>query len=147
MPRGGDAMDQTMTQVVAAGAIELLALPILLFVVNHVIGKRLDDFDRKRDDAREERAERERREAEQREAERSIVLAIARSMLLDNYEKCMKKGYYTLEEREVYGKLFAAYEFDGGNGVIGSIAPQMRELPMEPPRNLDGTTLPKGGKQ
>jgi hypothetical protein len=73
-----------MTQVVAAGAIELLALPILLFVVNHVIGKRLDDFDRKRDDAREERAERERREVERREAERSIVLAIARSMLLES---------------------------------------------------------------
>jgi hypothetical protein len=142
MPKGGDAMD-----VILAFALNALLTPLVLFVAQRATGKKLDAFDRKRDAAREEREERERQEAERREAERSIVLAIARTMLLDNYEKCMKKGYYTLEEREVYGKLFAAYEFDGGNGVIGSIAPQMRELPMEPPRNLDGTTLPKGGKQ
>jgi hypothetical protein len=133
--------------VILAFALNALLTPLVPFVAQRATGKKLDAFDRKRDAAREEREERERQEAERREAERSIVLAIARTMLLDNYEKCMKKGYYTLEEREVYGKLFAAYEFDGGNGVIGSIAPQMRELPMEPPRNLDGTTLPKGGKQ
>jgi hypothetical protein len=68
-------------------------------------------------------------------------------MLLDNYEKCMAKGYYTVEEREVYSKLFSAYKGDGGNGVMDTIAPRMRDMPMEPPRNLDGTTLPKGGKQ
>jgi hypothetical protein len=122
-----------MTQVVVAGAIELLALPILIFVVKHVIGKRLDDFDRKREDARREREEEESRATEQREAEHAIVLAIARTMLLDNYEKCMRKGYYTLEEREVYGKLYASYTSDGGNGVIGTVAARIRELPLEPP--------------
>jgi hypothetical protein len=119
--------------VILAFALNVLIAPLVLFVAQRTLAKRLDDFDQRREDARNEREERERREDEQREAERSIVLAIARTMLLDNFEKCMKKGYYTLEEREVYGKLFAAYEFDGGNGVIGSIAPQMRELPMEPP--------------
>ncbi len=119
--------------VILAFALNALITPLVLFVAQRALAKRLDDFDKRREDARVEREERERREAERREAERSIVLAIARTMLLDNFEKCMKKGYYTLEEREVYGKLFAAYEFDGGNGVIGSIAPQMRELPMEPP--------------
>jgi hypothetical protein len=119
--------------VILAFALNALITPLVLFVAQRALASRLDDFDQRREDARKESEERERREAERREAERSIVLAIARTMLLDNFERCMKKGYYTLEEREVYGKLFAAYEFDGGNGVIGSIAPQMRELPMEPP--------------
>jgi hypothetical protein len=119
--------------VILAFALNALITPLVLFVAQRALARRLDDFDQRREVARAEREEKERREAERREAERSIVLAIARTMLLDNFERCMKKGYYTLEEREVYGKLFAAYEFDGGNGVIGSIAPQMRELPMEPP--------------
>jgi hypothetical protein len=114
-------------------AVSVIVTPLIIFVSQRALARRLDDFDQKRENARTEREEREEKDREQRDAEHSLVLAIARTMLLDNFEKCMKKGYYTLEEREVYGKLFAAYEFDGGNGVIGSIAPQMRELPMEPP--------------
>jgi hypothetical protein len=128
-------MDQAMTQVVIAGVIELLALPILVFVVKHVIGKRLDAFDEKREEARIARAKTERKIIEQREAERGIVLAIARTMLLDNYERCMDKGYYTVEEREVYAKLYENYSNDGGNGIIEQIAPRIRALPMEPPKN------------
>lgn len=127
-------MDQAMMQVVAAGVIELLALPILIFVIKHVIGKRLDSFDEKRDEARIAQAEAESKAVEQREAERGIVLAIARTMLLDNYEKCMAKGCYTVEEREVYAKLYENYSNDGGNGIIEQIAERIRELPMEPPK-------------
>lgn len=127
-------MDQAMMQVVAAGVIELLMLPVAVFVIKHVIGKRLDAFDEKRDEARMAQADAERKAIEQREAERSIVLAIARTMLLDNYEKCAEKGYYTLEEREVYHKLYESYAMDGGNGVIEEIAPRIRRLPIEPPK-------------
>lgn len=130
-------MDQAMTQVVIAGVIELLALPILIFVVKHVIGKRLDAFDEKREEARIARAENEQKIIEQREAERTIILAMSRSMLLNNYERCMDKGFYTVEEREVYHKLYVAYRDDGGNSVIEDIAPRIRALPMEPPRDKE----------
>ena len=130
-------MDQAMTQVVIAGVIELLALPILIFVVKHVIGKRLDAFDEKREEARIARAETERKIIEQREAERTIILAMSRSMLLNNYERCVGKGYYSVEEREVYHKLYLAYKSDGGNSVIEDIAPRIRALPMEPPRDKE----------
>lgn len=128
-------MDQAMTQVVIAGVIELLALPILIFVVKHVIGKRLDAFDEKREEARIAHAEAERRIIEQRDAERTIILAMSRTMLLNNWEKCMEKGYYSIEEREVYHKLYEAYRDDNGNGIIEEIAPRIRALPMEPPRD------------
>lgn len=124
-----------MTQVVITGAVELLMLPVIIFLIKRSLGKRLDTFDAKRDEARIALAESERVAREQRDAERTIVLAIARTMLLDNYEKCMTKGFYTLEEREVYSKLYKSYKDDSGNGVIDAIAPRIRELPTEPPRH------------
>lgn len=130
-------MDPAMTQVVVTGIIELLMLPLLIFVLKRVLGKRLDEFDSKRDEARAAQNEASRTAAEQREAERSIVLAIARTMLLDNYEKCMDKGFYSVEEREVYSVLYQNYKNDHGNGIIDTIAERIRELPIEPPKHRD----------
>lgn len=112
------------------GAVDLLAFPLILWLIKRY----LERFDGKREDARVERAESERKAAKQREAERVIILAMSRTMLLNNYEKCVDKGYYTLEEREVYHKLYEAYKDDGGNSVIDEIAPRIRKLPLEPPK-------------
>ena len=125
-------MDSIWLNVALAFVFEAIATPVIVYLMQRATGKRLDAFDKKREDARRER-----------DAERAIVLAIARTMLLDNFEQCVRKGYYTVEEREVYGKLYTAYSDDGGNGVIATVATRIRELPLEPPRNLDG----KGGKQ
>ena len=124
-------LDPIVIQVV----IDVLALPIALFIFEKLIGARLDKFDRKREDARHVRAESDRKAIEQREAERTIILAMSRTMLLNNYEKCVAKGCYTVEEREVYHKLYEAYKSDGGNSVIDEIAPRIRKLPIEPPEN------------
>ena len=126
-------MDPLITQVIVAGVLELIMAPILVFLLKRGISSRLDRFDAKRDMAREERAEEKQREQEQHEAERAMILAIARTMLLDNYEKCVSKGYYSVEEREVYSLLHKSYRDDGGNGVIETIAERIRELPIEPP--------------
>ena len=126
-------MESLTPALFAVGAVNLLAFPLLLWFIK----RQLERFDGKRDEARMEQAEAERRKVEQREAERSIVLAIARTMLLDNWEKCMDKGYYTVEEREVYHKLWVSYAQDGGNGVIEEIAPRIRALPMEPPNGTE----------
>lgn len=124
-------LDPVVIQVV----IDVLALPIMIFVFEKLIGARLDKFDHKREEARHARAESDRKAVEQREAERTIILAMSRTMLLDNYEKCINKGCYTVEEREVYHKLYEAYKSDGGNSVIDEIAPRIRRLPLEPPKN------------
>lgn len=117
--------------LIAVGTVNLLMFPLLLWFIKH----RLEKFDHKRDMARIEQAEAERVAIKQREAERVIILAMSRTMLLDNYEKCVKKGFYTVEEREVYRKLYEAYKSDGGNSVIDEIAPRIRQLPMEPPKD------------
>ena len=116
-------------------AVDIVALALIVPVIKRFIGQRLDQFDGKREEARIERAEAERKKTKQREAERTIILAMSRTMLLDNYEKCMDKGCYTVEEREVYHRLYEAYKNDGGNSIIDEIAPRIRALPMEPPRD------------
>ena len=113
----------------------MLMVPVVVYLFNRAIGKRLDRFDEKREDARTERAESERKKIKQREAERTIILAISRTMLLNNYEKCVNKGFYTFEERKVYHELYEAYKSDGGNSVIDDIAPSIRALPTEPPKD------------
>ena len=128
-------MDPMAIQVAVAGIVELVMLPVMIFLIEKFVGKRLDKFDNKRDEARAAQAEAESKVIEQREAERSIVLAMARTMLLDNYEKCVAKGFYSLEEREVYHNLYESYRADNGNGVIEELAPRIRKLPIEPPRD------------
>lgn len=127
-------MDPALRAVIITGIVEMLMVPVVVYLVKRAIGKRLDHFDDKRELARLAQAEAERKMIEQREAERTIILAMSRTMLLDNWEKCMDKGCYTVEEREVYHKLYLAYKSDGGNSIIDEIAPRIRALPMEPPK-------------
>lgn len=123
-------MEALTPALFVAGAINIVAFPLLFWFIK----RQLEHFDGKRDDARTEQAEAERNAAKQRDAERVIILAMSRTMLLNNYEKCVDKGYYSLEEREVYHKLYEAYKDDGGNSVIDEIAPRIRRLPIEPPK-------------
>jgi len=124
-------MEALTPTLLVVGIVDLLMFPLILWFIKRYLEK----FDSKREEARIERAEAERRVMEQREAERTIILAMSRTMLLDNWEKCMDKGSYTLEEREVYHKLYEAYKNDGGNSIIDEIAPRIRALPMERPKD------------
>lgn len=126
-------MDPALKSAIITGVMDLIAFPLLLWFIKRYLEK----FDGKRDRARAEQAESERKKIEQREAERVIILAMSRTMLLDNYEKCMDKGFYTLEEREVYHKLYEAYKNDGGNSIIDEIAPRIRRLPIGPPKSKE----------
>ena len=122
-------MDAITPTLIVVGAVNLLMFPLLAWAIKRTLGKKLDHMDQKRDDARAEQAENKK----QREAEHAMLLAIARTMLLDNFEKCVSKGYYSREEREIYSLMYHEYKLSHGNGVIDAIAERIRELPMEPP--------------
>lgn len=128
-------MEGITPTLLVVGCVELLMFPLLLYLVKRAIGRRLDHFDEKRELARYEQAESKEQMDRQREAERSMILAMARTMLLTNYERCIEKGYYTVEERSVYSLLYSCYARDGGNGVIDTIAERIRTLPTEPPKD------------
>ena len=79
-------------------------------------------------DNKDYRAQREKEE----KARDEMSLGIARVMLINFYEIAIARGYYTIDERQVYGKLFDAYKNAGGDGVIDDIAPMLAKLPTEP---------------
>lgn len=59
------------------------------------------------------------------------LTGILRERLLENYNRCVEKGYYTKEEREVYGEMYKCYINDPfrGNGVMHQLQPIMQDLP------------------
>lgn len=63
--------------------------------------------------------------------ENAALLAIMRTMLKENADQCFAKGYYTVEEREIYSTLYKAYKSFGGNGVIDEMGNRLRPLPYE----------------
>lgn len=67
------------------------------------------------------------------EKEDLALLAIMRTMLKDNADKCFEKGCYSVEEREIYSALYKVYKEYGGNGVIDEMGNRLRPLPYEPP--------------
>ena len=117
-------MDAITPALIAVGVINLLMFPVIAWFIKRSLGQKLDRMDEKRDDAREQAA-----------AERRLTLAMARSQLLDNYERCMEKGFYTVDEREVYHELYEAYHKDGGNGIMTDLREKIVELPTEPPKD------------
>ena len=90
------------------------------------------------DDARTYRQSRSAMEEAQKKEEKVkqekedlALLAIMRTMLKDNADKCFEKGYYSVEEREIYSALYKAYKEYGGNGVIDEMGNRLRPLPYE----------------
>lgn len=124
-----DAMDPITVTTIAVFVAELIAAPILV----GIIGRKLNKFDARREEARHERAEEKKHEREQRKSEHDVILAMSRTMLLNNYEKCMDKGYYSVDEREIYSALFSSYQKCGGNGILVSLGEKLKQLPTEPP--------------
>ena len=105
-----------------AGGLMTIVTGVLLHVIKGYIT-----------DLKKYRAERENKE----KAKDELILGLARVTLLETYQRCEQKGYYSLEDREVYGKLFDAYVTSGGDGVIDRLAPKIRALPTIPDQGGD----------
>lgn len=91
------------------------------------------------DDARQYRQQRKaledaqkKEEIAKQQKEELALLAIMRTMLKDNADKCFEKNYYSVEEREIYSALYKVYKEYGGNGVIDEMGNRLRPLPYEP---------------
>jgi len=80
---------------------------------------------------REMRDEQDKVSSEERTAVIESLKAMIRDRLLDAYERCMAKGYYTIEERETYSKLYECYHGKTlkGNGVMEDLREEMLKLP------------------
>jgi len=86
------------------------------------------------DETKKYRELRDKQDKENAVVQKAIIQSltgILRERLLENYHQCMEKGYYTKEEREVYGEMFKCYTQDpfNGNGVMHDLQPIMKALP------------------
>ena len=63
------------------------------------------------------------------------IRGIMRDRLLETYERCASKGYYSREEREIYSRLYQCYREEpfNGNSVIVELHDRIVKLPMEKP--------------
>lgn len=80
---------------------------------------------------REHRDLKDKSDSQERKAIIESLCGMMRERLLENYKRCIKKGYYTREEREIYGEMFECYEKApfNGDGVMHDLRPIMKELP------------------
>ena len=98
-----------------------------------IVMKNINDDARKYRKQRVEMEEAQKEEAKiKQEKEDLALLAIMRTMLKDNADKCFERGYYSVEEREIYSALYKVYKEYGGNGVIDEMGNRLRPLPYEP---------------
>lgn len=80
------------------------------------------------------REQREKADAENSAIQQAVIDSLAgilRERLLENYKRCIKKGYYSEKEREVYKEMYKCYTEPpfNGNGVIHDLQPIMVNLP------------------
>ncbi len=98
-----------------------------------IIMKNINDDTRSYRQQRREAEEAQKKEEQLKQQKEDLaLLAIMRTMLKDNADKCFEKGYYSVEEREIYSALYRVYKEYGGNGVIDEMGNRLRPLPYEP---------------
>lgn len=101
-----------------------------------IVMKNINDDARQYRQQRKEMEEAQKKEETIKQEKRDLaLLAIMRTMLKDNADKCLEKGYYSVEEREIYSALYKVYKEYGGNGVIDEMGNRLRPLPYEPITN------------
>ena len=74
---------------------------------------------------------------ERNDSEDRLLLAVARSQLVEQGREYIKRGYITMDEYEEYENHYKLYSNLGGNGLARRIFEQVDELPMMP-NDIDG---------
>lgn len=103
-----------------------------LSILTGYLGYKLKKRDQNNEQHREEEEKKEKLIREKREAQDGLNLAMARVMLLNNYEHAMAQGYYSVNERNVYHELYENYISAGGDGIMEDLAQKIVVLPTTP---------------
>lgn len=69
---------------------------------------------------------------ERNDSEDRLLLAIARTQLVEQGREYIKRGYVTMDEYEEYEDHYKLYSNLGGNGLARRIFEQVDDLPMMP---------------
>ncbi len=130
-------MDPAIMQVITVAISQTIMVPLLVFVLQKVLGKRLDSFDEKRDQARKEQKARETYRSAWEDSITQGVRSLLRSEIISEYRKATSEGYATLETKEYVEKLHSAYSAVGGNSIGTSMFEAIIAMPTKPPATQD----------
>lgn len=123
-------MDPMMTQVLTAFLIDLVAVPLFGLILNRIVTKKLDAFDRKREEARNERRERLEKDERWQDAMTQGVRSMLRSEIFREHHKWMERGYCPTGSKEYVTTIYEVYHDKlGGNGLGKSMYSELMSLP------------------
>lgn len=121
-------MDITPT-LVATSLVNLITFPLLLWLIERFIGKRLDKMDNSREMARVEIENEARDSRKWRQAMEAGMRSLLRAEIVSEHRKWTKRGYCPLESKEYLTRNHAAYKGLGGNNIGDSLYEQVMKLP------------------
>lgn len=120
-------MDQTMAMILSV--IEIFLVPLIIYFMQRGMGKKLDSFDKKRDNARKEQKENQEKDEEWRENMTAGMRAMLRAELFSEYNKAKQRGYASTTTKEYVEKIETAYAKLQGNGLGESMYKEIMSLP------------------
>ena len=123
-------MDWTMPAIL--GVVEVFLVPLIIFLMQRGMGKKLDQFDEKRENAREEQQRNRKLDAEWKSNMTAGMQAMLRAELFSEYRKARKNKYASTTTKEYVEKIETAYSELGGNGLGKSMYDEIMTLPTEP---------------
>lgn len=110
-----------LTIVLSLGGSALIGC-VINFVFNSIVNHTKQDYTML--------AELKRTQEEQNELIRRAVQALLRNDLYNLYEKCIAKGYATIDEKNNFENLYTQYHGLGKNGVMDSFYKEFIQLPI-----------------
>ena len=128
-------MDAITQQVIALAALQLLMCPLVVFLIKRFVGRRMDAYDEKREQARRE-AEQARQDSRLwRQAMENGMKSLLRAELLHENRKWTAKGYCPFESKQYLERLHMAYAGVGGNSIGDKLYEETINLPSSPDHN------------
>lgn len=125
-------MPELSTIQIVMGVVELLMLPLAIYIFKRIIGKRLDEFDEKRDRAVAEKRERMRKDEDWQVAMTAGMRSILRAEIVSEHRKWTEANYCPLETKEYLARCHAAYVGVGGNDIGDALFKEVIDLPNHP---------------
>lgn len=126
-------IDPALMHAVMAGVVELLMIPIIIFIVERVVGRKLDDIESKRDKTRELREKQIEDDKLWQDSMTCGMRALLRGKLVAEHRKCIERGYAPVESKEYVSKVYEVYH-DGlhGNGLGTAMYDEVMAMPTCP---------------
>jgi len=123
-------LDSTVTAVL--NLLEIFLVPLIIFLMQRGMGRKLDDFDNKREQAREEQKKNRELDTEWHDSMTAGMRAMLRAELISEYRKAKQNKYASTTTKEYVEKIETAYAKLGGNGLGKAMYEEIMSLPSEP---------------